>query len=238
MGQFALAYVAGLVTILSPCVLAMLPIVLAGALNTHRYGPIALAGGLVLSFTAFGLFIATLGFSLGLTPTTMSKIAAAIMLVFGLVMLSGNLQMRFAVAADAAVSGLNERVSTFSPQTLSGQFMLGGLLGAVWTPCVGPTLGAAIALAAQGKDISYAALIMFLFALGSVTPLMGLMYGTREAITARKSSMAAAAHWVKPLLGGLLVLVSLLILTGLMTKWETYLLDVSPPWLIQFIYQF
>ena len=238
MSQFLIAYVAGLVTILSPCVLPMLPIVLGGALNTHRYGPLALAAGLVLSFTTFGLLVATLGFSIGLTPSVMSKAAATLMLAFGIILLSTALQTRFAIASEAAISGLNQKVAAFSPQTLQGQFVLGALLGAVWTPCVGPTLGAAIALAAQGKDLAYATTIMLLFALGTVTPLIALMYGTRETITARKETMSAAAGWLKPVLAALLILVSLMILTGLMTEWEAYVLELSPQWLISFIYSF
>ncbi len=233
-----MAYIAGLVSILSPCVLPMLPMVLGGALQSHRHGPIALAAGLVLSFTGFGMFVATLGFSLGLTPQILTNISAALMLAVGLIMLSGTLQTRFAVMAQSSISGLSSYVSTFSPSTRPGQFLLGALLGAVWTPCVGPTLGAAIALAAQGQSIGYAATIMFLFAIGVVTPLIGLMYGTREVIAARKNAMASLANWIKPILGVLLIGISLLILTGLMTEWEKILLSISPDWLITFIYSF
>ncbi len=238
MTSFVLAYVAGLITILSPCILPMLPIVLGSAVSTHRHGPIALATGLVLSFTGFGLLVATLGFTIGLTPPVMSKLAAALMLSFGVILLSTTLQTRFAVAAEAAVSGFGNQASSFSPQGLPGQFVLGGLLGAVWTPCVGPTLGAAIALAAQGENISYAAATMFVFAVGTVTPLIGLMYGTREVIASRKTAMAAAGQWMKPILGMLLIIVALMILTGAMSEWEEFLLNHSPQWLITFIYQF
>lgn len=238
MSQYILAYVAGLVTILSPCVLPMLPIVLGSAIETHRHGPMALAAGLVLSFTGFGLLIATVGFSIGLTPSLFSKITASLMVLFGVILLSTSLQSRFATGAQSALTGLNNYVAAFSPQSTAGQFWLGVLLGAVWTPCVGPTLGAAIALAAQGKDLAHAAAIMLAFAIGTVTPLIALMYGTREAIASRKDGMAKLAKWVKPVLGFLLVAVGALILTGLMTKWEAYLLDALPPWLISFIYSF
>lgn len=238
MGSVLLAYIAGLVTILSPCVLPLLPVVLGSALNAHRRGPQALALGLVLSFTGFGLLIATVGFSLGLTPAVFSKVAAAMMIAFGLVLMSSSLQVRFAMAAEAATSGLSRQTEAYSPQGLRGQFLLGVLLGAVWTPCVGPTLGAAIAVAAQGTDLGYAAVIMFVFALGTVTPLLALMFGAREAIARRKEAMARLNQWIKPVLGGLLVAVGLAILTGLMTEWEAFLLELTPLWLIQFIYQF
>lgn len=238
MAPISLAYIAGLVTILSPCVLPLLPIVLGSALNAHRWGAQALALGLVMSFTLFGLLIATLGFSIGVTPDFFSKVAAAVMVAFGVVLLSKSLQERFTVLAVAATSGLNQRTATFSAEGLHGQFALGVLLGAVWTPCVGPTLGAAIALAAQGKEISYAATIMFVFALGTVTPLLALMFGAREVINRRKDVLARLNAWIKPVLGGLLIAVGLAIITGLMTEWEALLLEISPQWLINFIYQF
>lgn len=237
MSQFVLAYIAGLVTILSPCVLPMLPIVLGGALDTHRYGPVALASGLVCAFTAFGLLVAVFGFAIGLTPVLMSKIAACALVAFGLILLSSTLQTRFALVSEAAIVTFRNKVSTFSPQSLAGQFVLGGLLGAVWTPCVGPTLGAAIALAAQGKSIVYAASVMFVFALGTVTPLVALMYGTREVIASRKMAMIDVSRWIKPLLAILMIFVGLMILTGLMSEWEAMLLELSPQWLINFIYR-
>lgn len=79
---------------------------------------------------------------------------------------------------------------------------------------------------------------MFVFALGTVTPLLALMFGAREAIMRRKDVMARANQWMKPVLGGLPVTVGLAIMIGLMTEWEAALLEVSPPWLIQFIYRF
>lgn len=238
MSSYFLAYIAGLVTILSPCVLPLLPIVLGSALHTHRLGPLALACGLVLSFTGVGLLIATVGFQLGLTTTSFSKIAAGVMMLFGVVLLSTTLQQKFALAAESATTRLSNSISAFAPQTLPGQFTLGLLLGAVWTPCVGPTLGAAIALAAQGQDTAYSATIMFIFALGTATPLLALMFATREAMQSRKTVMAQANTWIKPVLGLLLVGVGLLIITGLMTEWEAFVLSLSPQWLIQFIYGF
>lgn len=238
MSSFLLAYVAGVVTILSPCVLPLLPIVLGGAVSQHKFGPLALAAGLVLSFTIVGLLLATVGVVVGLTPERLTQFAAAVMIVFGIVLLSAPLQERFAVAAATATGSIATRVSGYSGDGLSGQFILGALLGAVWTPCVGPTLGAAIALAAQGQSIAYAATIMFSFALGTVTPLLVLMIGTREAVMRNRSAMLQTGAWLKTILGGLLILVGFLFLTGLMTEWEAFVLDQMPDWLIKFIYGF
>ena len=66
MGGIGLALLAGILSTLSPCVLPLIPIVLGAALGRHRFGPVALAAGLALSFVAIGLFVATIGFAAGL----------------------------------------------------------------------------------------------------------------------------------------------------------------------------
>jgi cytochrome c biogenesis protein CcdA len=236
MTSILIAYLAGVVTILSPCILPLLPIVLGGSLSSHRLGPFALASGLVLAFTGFGLLVATAGFAIGLTPKLLNQIAAVLMIGLGGVLLSASLQQRFAVAASAATSGLNAQVSNYAPEGLSGQFILGGILGAVWTPCVGPTLGAAIALAAQGQSIAYAGTVMFAYGLGTVTPLVGIMLASREAFMKRRGAMLEANRWLKPTLGLLLITLGALFLSGLMSDWEAYVLDHMPESLVRFIY--
>lgn len=231
-----LSYLAGVVTILSPCVLPLIPIVLGGALNSGPRGPLALAAGLVVSFTGFGLLVATAGFAIGLTPHVLNQFAAFLMIAAGAVLLSSSLQTRFQTLAATATGSLNTHVANYAPQGVGGQFALGALLGAVWTPCVGPTLGAAIALAASGEAIGSAALVMFAFALGTVTPLIILMTLSRDALQQNRGRFAGAARLVKPLLGGLLIVTGLLFLTGWMSAWEAYVLERLPDGLLRAIY--
>src|SRR5262245_9557011 len=79
-GALGLAFLAGILTVLSPCVLPLLPIILGAAASQHRLGPLALAGGLALSFTAIGLFVATIGFTAGL-DTGFFRTVSAILLI-------------------------------------------------------------------------------------------------------------------------------------------------------------
>ena len=65
-GSAGLGFIAGVLSTLSPCVLPLLPLVFGAAVAAHRFGVLALAGGLMVSFVAIGLFVATLGLSLGL----------------------------------------------------------------------------------------------------------------------------------------------------------------------------
>ena len=96
LGSVLLALAAGLLSTLSPCVLPLLPIVIAAAVSQHRLGPVALAGGLALSFVAIGLFVATIGFSMGLDTEAFKILAAAMLIAIGVVLLAPALQTRLA----------------------------------------------------------------------------------------------------------------------------------------------
>ena len=154
MGVLALALLSGALSTLSPCVLPLLPIVLGAALGKHRFGPVALAAGVGLSFVAIGLFVATAGFAIGLDQNAFRNVAAALLIGIGAVLLLPRLQTQFAVAAGPVGNWVQTKAGGFTPRGFLGQFAVGLLLGAVWSPCVGPTLGAASVLAAQGKDLS------------------------------------------------------------------------------------
>ena len=99
LGGIALALLAGLLSTLSPCVLPLVPIVIATALSEHRLGPVALAGGLALSFVVIGLLVATVGFAAGLDQEVFRSVAAVLLIVVGGVLLVPRLQLRLASAA-------------------------------------------------------------------------------------------------------------------------------------------
>ena len=111
MGTLALAFLAGLLSILSPCVLPLLPIVLGAAASEHRGGPLVLAGGVALSFVAIGLFVATIGFSIGLDGDAFRTAAAILMIGVGLVLTMPTLQIRLAVASGPISNWADQRIS-------------------------------------------------------------------------------------------------------------------------------
>jgi cytochrome c-type biogenesis protein len=230
-GTLGLAFLAGVLSVLSPCVLPLLPIVLGTASSEHRLGPLALAGGVTLSFVAIGLFVATIGFGLGLDGDVFRLTAAVLMIVLGCVLAVPPLQVRLAAAGGPVGNWADQTFGGFSTSGFGGQFAVGLLLGAVWSPCVGPTLGAASVLAAQGKDLGAVGLTMVVFGLGAGLPL--LLFGTlsRQFLLRWRGGMSAVSKSVKQVLGLILVVVGLLIVTGIDKTIETKLVDVSPPWL-------
>ncbi|ANY81287.1 cytochrome C biogenesis protein [Microvirga ossetica] len=226
-----LALAAGILSTLSPCVLPLLPIVLGAAVSEHRLGPAALAAGLALSFVAIGLFVATIGFSLGLDGGVFRSTAAVLLVAFGVVLLVPQLQARVAVAAGPVSNWAEQRFGGFSPGGLGGQFGVGLLLGAVWSPCVGPTLGAASVLAAQGRDLGQVALTMTVFGLGAALPLLLLGLLSREALMRWRGRLMSAGSGAKMALGGVLITSGVLILSGADKSLEASLVSAMPAWL-------
>ena len=226
MVTFGLAFLAGILSIFSPCVMPLLPLVLGAAASEHRWGPAALATGV-----AIGRFVATVCFAIGLDGDGFRKGAAVILILFGVLLMAPVAQVRLATAAGPMQNWTEQRFGGFSTTGLWGQFGVGLLLGAVWSPCVGPTLGAASVLASQGKDLPSVAVTMVLFGLGAALPMLLLGTLSREMLMRWRDRMINVGKGVKAALGIVLLLVGAAILTGYDKTLETQLVTASPGWL-------
>lgn len=239
MGALFLAFLAGLLSILSPCVLPIVPLVLGTALSESRYGPAALAAGLALSFTAIGLFVATIGFAIGLDGNTFRAFGAVLMIGIGFILLVPQWQMRLATAGAPLATWSEKRFGArLGKGGLGGQIGVGLLLGMVWSPCVGPTLGAASVLAARGENLGMVALTMLLFGLGAALPLLLLGMLSRARMLALRGRLLSAGSGLKRGLGLLLVAIGLMVLTGYDKQLETAILSIAPDWLVSLTTRF
>jgi cytochrome c-type biogenesis protein len=227
----ALALLAGVLTILSPCVLPLLPILASSAVSQHRFGPIALSLGLAASFTLVGLLVATVGYAIGLDSEILRVVGAMILLAVGLVLVVPRFQVAFAGTAAPLSNWANERSASFTASGLWGQAALGALLGLVWSPCVGPTLGAASVLASQGENLTAVALTMAMFGLGAAGALSVVGLGARALIA--RGTLRTFGEGGKRFLGWALVLMGVLILTQLDRVLEAALVEASPAWLTE-----
>lgn len=234
-----LAYAAGALTILSPCVLPLVPIVLSSAGQRHRFAPLALAAGLVIAFTATGFIVAAFGQALGIDTLVVRAAGAVVLCVVGVVLLVPKLQDALTRVATPLVAWASHRQSALDDRAgLWGQALVGALLGVVWAPCVGPTLGAAVALAAEGKDLGEVAFVMVAFGLGISTVLLVIAFAARGALAKWRGRMMVAGGRGKAVLGILLLLVGIFILTGFDRKVEAFALDHLPDWMIEWSTQF
>jgi cytochrome c biogenesis protein CcdA len=229
---------AGILSTLSPCVFPLLPLVIGAATSTHRSGAYWLAGGVATSFTVAGLFVATIGFAIGLDGDLFRTVSAVLLVLLGLALLSSTIQARLGIAA-GGLSGAGDRIiRRLSLTSATGQFVVGILLGLVWSPCVGPTLGAASVLAAQRKDLGSVAVVMFAFGVGTTLPMLTVAVLSRTALLRWRQRMLSAGYFGKAAMGLSAIAVGAMILTGVDRRVETSLVSASPAWLTDLTTQF
>jgi cytochrome c-type biogenesis protein len=235
---FGLAFIAGMLSTLSPCVLPLIPVLVASANDKQRGGVWALGAGLAVAFSILGVFLATVGASIGLDPETFRLVGAIMLALFGILLLSPPLQGRFASATAGAGQFGHSLLAKVRPDGLKGQFLVGALLGMVWSPCVGPTLGAASTLASQGRDLVPITVMMLLFGLGAAAPLVVLGSLSRASLGRIRGRLISSGQHGRRILGGLMLLVSALIITKLDKSLESWFLDHLPNWFTQISVRF
>jgi cytochrome c-type biogenesis protein len=232
MLDLVLAYGAGLLTLINPCVLPLIPLIAAGAVARHPAAPLALAAGMVAGFTLAGLAAFALTRALGLPNDTVTTASGWLMIALGVVLLVPQVQSGFTRLAGAVAAGSTRLVGQFEGRGPVGEAAAGALLGLAWSPCIGPTLGAAIGFAAQGDNLIYAAAIMVVFALGAATIVLGLAYGARGALAARRSILMRIAPHAKTVLGVGLLIVGLATVFHFDRMLESWAVALLPAWLI------
>ena len=238
LGSYVFGLLAGLLSTLSPCVLPIVPILLGSAVNAHPRAPLALAGGLAVSYALVGTTLAWAGSALDIDPTLFRTAGASMLAVLGMVLMSGRLQQRFARAASGLGDAGNSTIARLRLDGLPGQFAIGLLLGVVWSPCVGPTLGAAVLLASQGTHLAQVALLMGVFGMGAALPVVALAYVSRGAMLRVRGKLMQAGKTGKTVLGGIMVMLAATILTGIDKPMEAWLVDHSPTGLTELTTRF
>lgn len=228
-----LAAAAGALGILSPCVWPLVPVVMSSAATGGRSGPWWLAAGLGLSFALAGTLLSGLLVSAGIDPGLFRIFSAVLLVAVALVILVPAWGDRLALS----LSRLSAR---FAPSATSGstsgfgQFGVGALLGFVWLPCVGPTLGAAIALASVGQDLGLVFLVMASFGFGTALALLVAGRLSARVLTRLRPRIGARAGLGKRALGWTLLLLGGLVLTGFDKTLESLVVGYLPAWTLAF----
>jgi len=230
--ELILAYGAGLLTLINPCVLPILPIVVAGSLQANKLGPAALALGMSVSFIFFGVTVTAFGHLVGLDEQSMAQAGAILMILFGAVLLVPKFSAKFADATSGMASQADTQIDALDNKSLNGQLLGGVLLGLVWSPCIGPTLGGAIALASQGENLLWATAIMTAFAIGVSTLILALGYGARGLLMRNQDMMRRVASASRPFMGIVFIAVGVGILFRVHHMIEAWAIQNLPIWLI------
>jgi cytochrome c-type biogenesis protein len=226
-----LALAAGMLTILSPCVLPLAPVVVASARAEDPRGPIALGLGLAATFGVVGGVLASFGVEFGDWDWARTA-SAAIMIAIGAALLipaiGDAIERRLGFAGRAA-DVLGERLPNAG---LAGQAAAGVVLAFAWAPCAGPILGAALLLAAKGGSVAAAIATMSAYALGAAGALIAVGYALGRV--ASKARFAWAARGGRVALGAAFAIIGVAVLTGLDHHIEAVLVAALPDWLTAF----
>jgi cytochrome c-type biogenesis protein len=222
------SFLAGLLTTLSPCVLPILPMMMGSSIQKNRAAPFYMVLGMMLSFVVFGVVLSRFGSFMGLSSEELRYVSVVLIMFSGLALISKRGQdfisrklLKFSNIGSTHAMNLNEG----RPE---GALLLGGLLGVIWSPCVGPTLGVAISLAGTDSALVSAVLMMSFYAIGAGIPMLIIAYGSRGLVTKIRPSILDLAQKSKRALGIILLITGAAILLGFDKMVEGHLLEILP----------
>lgn len=219
------AFLGGMVTILSPCILPILPIVLSGSVTGGRERPWGVITGFIASFTFFTLFLSMIVKATNVSADALRTISVVIIAGFGISLLIPAFQM--------ITERLFSRLTRLVPQTgvtrsdFFGGLLIGASLGLLWTPCVGPILASIIALAATSQVTADTIVITAAYAVGTAIPLLAITYGGRSLLT-KNPWLVTNTGRIQKAFGLLMIITALGIFFQVDRKFQAYILDRFP----------
>jgi cytochrome c biogenesis protein CcdA len=223
------AFLAGVITVLSPCVLPLLPVILATAAQEGRARPIGVVIGFVGCFTLATLALSYLVRSLGLPPDINRLLAGYILILLGLVLAVPFLHDLFERSASLAVGRLSGGGARTQSNGFGGGLVVGAGLGLAWSPCVGPIMASVITLALNQQVNASAILITLAFSLGTAIPMAAIIIGGR-GFAKRLRWFQSNAKRIQQVLGLIMLLVGVAILAGWDRQVQIQLLTWFPNW--------
>jgi len=232
LGHLLLALAAGGLSTLNPCVFPLLPLVVGGSLQGHRAGPVFMGLGMVASFALIGLLVGVAGPALGIDGDSIRTAGGALLLLLGAIMLVPALNEHFTRLMTPLATGADGLSSRINATSLGGSFLLGGLLGLVWSPCSGPLLISALTLVASEGGALRGTLILGAFGLGAAVPLIAAAYASRAGFTRMRAWVLGHIQSLKTGFGILLVFLGIAILMNWDKRLEALVIPLLPDWWI------
>ncbi len=192
--SITLSFGAGLASVASPCVLPVVPLLVAGRADDHRWRPALVVAGIAASFVSMGVLTSLFGAAIGPALPRLEKVVGAIVVAFGLLLLVDvNPFKRLTVFQRVGGGAGGGR--------WSGLF-LGASLGVVWIPCVGPMLSSVLATVAAQGSLAAGVVLLLAYALGFALPMLAVGYGS-QAVRQRVRAIASrpiVVRWASGLL--------------------------------------
>jgi cytochrome c biogenesis protein CcdA len=212
-----LALLAGLLTIASPCVLPVMPILLGTSVERpSRVRPLFIVAGFILTFASFALLLGAVSSTVHVAQQVLRNTGIALLALSGLLRLwprpydwlVARLQTPLARIGAAIAPGMHAGGADAGSN--AGGFVLGMSLGAVWTPCAGPVLASILVLVVKAQDLGWSALLLTLYAIGAAIPMLAIIYGGHY-VTQRVRVVARHTQLLQQIFGVLVMLTALAI---------------------------
>ncbi len=223
----AFAFLAGIITVLSPCILPILPIILTssiGGVNTGKSRPIGVVIGFILSFTFFTLFLSTIVRLSGISSEILRFVSVLVVAGFGISLLVP----QFQILVERLFSKLAGLMPNSQGRTgFGGGLLIGFSVGLLWTPCVGPILASVISLAITGTVTFDAFLITLAYSLGTAIPMFLIMLGGQNALRRVPWLLSNLRH-IQMLFGVLMILTAIGIFFNVDRMFQAFVLNTFP----------
>ncbi|MBU0612376.1 cytochrome c biogenesis CcdA family protein, partial [Patescibacteria group bacterium] len=218
------AFIGGVVTILSPCIMPILPIILSGSVGGGKKKPLGIVFGFILSFTFFTLFLTSIVNILGISADFLRNLSMIVILGFGISLLVP----KFQVVLEKLFSKLANKTPKQGESTgFGGGIVIGLSLGLIWTPCVGPILASVISLAITGSVTGSAFFITIAYSLGTAIPMLIIMYGGRQLLQ-KVPGLLKNTGKIQKAFGVLMIITAIGIFFNADRSFQSYILKVFP----------
>lgn len=224
MLEIIFAVLAGILTVGAPCILPLLPILLGSSIGGTKTRPLFIAGGFALTFAVLGLTLSYITTSLDLDPTILKHIAVVLLGIFGILLLWPTPFEKLT----AYLSSFSTKATGWSQTAGNGNFggfVLGVILGVIWTPCAGPVLGSILTLIATQSDLAAASVLLIAYAIGAALPMLIIAYGG-QLVTTKVRALTPYTATIQKIFGVIIILMAVAIYFGYDTVLQTKILEI------------
>ncbi len=222
-----LSFVAGIVSVTSPCVFPLIPIVMAGSTGS-KLRPIFIVLGVAISFTLMGVIISQVGGMAGAKISSSLRIVGiALIIIMGFFLVSDKLNNYFIMYSSVLLNKLNLATSSGMGEGWSGALILGTSLGVVWIPCVGPVLGTVLTAVALKGQVLVGGLSLFLYSIGIGIPMLAVAYLGKYA-TSRIEGISKYNKSIKKVAGIIIIIMGIAFYFGIELRIEAILAPYFP----------